>query len=65
MTGENQFAVYQMKQTPETRQIRFRPYKTLLEKGIQIRQEDYEQVFTGTLYPQDTPESVRERLGRR
>ena len=64
MTGENQFAVYQMKQTPETRQIRFRPYKTLLEKGIQIREEDYEQVYTGTLYPQDTPENVRERLDR-
>lgn len=64
MTGENQFAVYQMKQTPETRQIRFRPYKTLLEKGIQIREEDYEQVYVGTLYPQDTPENVRERLDR-
>ncbi len=64
MTGENQFAVYQMKQTPETRQIRFRPYKMLLEKGIQVRQENYEQVYTGTLYPQDTPESVRERLDR-
>jgi len=64
MIGENQFAVYQMKQTPKTRQIRFRPYQTLLEKGIQIRQEDYEQVYTGTLYPQDSPESVRERLDR-
>lgn len=64
MIGENQFAVYQMKQTPETRQIRFRPYKTLLEKGIRLREEDYEQVYTGTLYPQDTPESVRERLDR-
>lgn len=62
MTGENQFVVYQMKQTPETRQIRFRSYKTLLEKGIRLREEDYEQVYTGTLYPQDTPESVRERL---
>lgn len=64
MTGENQFAVYQMKQIAETRQIRFRPYKTLLEKGIRIREEDYEQVYAGTLYPQDTPESVRERLDR-
>ena len=62
MTGENQFAVYQMKQTPETRKIRFRPYKTLQEKGIQISEEDYEQVYTGTLSPQDPPESVRERL---
>ena len=61
---ENQFEVYQMRQTPETRQIRFRPYKTLLEKGIRIRQEDYGRVYTGVLYPQDTPEGVKERLGR-
>lgn len=64
MTGDNQFAVYQMKQLPETRQICFRSYKTLLEKGIKIRQEDYEQVYTGNLYPQDSPESVRVRLVR-
>ena len=61
---ENQFEVYQMKQTPETRQIRFRSYQTLLEKRIRIRQEDYERVYTGILYPQDTPENVRERLDR-
>lgn len=64
MTGENQFAVYQMKHTPETRQIRFRPYQTLQDKGIQVRQEDYELVYTETLSPQDSPERVRERLDR-
>ncbi len=64
MTMENQFEVYQMKQTPETRQIRFRSYQTLLEKGIRIRQEDYGRVYTGSLYPQDTPEGVKERLER-
>lgn len=64
MTMENQFGVYQMKQIPETRQIRFRPYQTLLEKGIRIRQEDYERVYTGALYPQDTPEGVKGRLER-
>ena len=61
---ENQFEVYQMKQTQETRQIRFRSYQTLLEKGIRIRQEDYERVYMGSLYPQDTPEEVKERLDR-
>lgn len=64
MIRENQFAVYQMKQTPETRQMRFRPYQTLQEKGIRIRPEDYEQVYSGNLYPQDTPEEIRERLDR-
>lgn len=64
MIRENRFAVYQMKQTPETRQIRFRSYQTLQEKGIRVRQEDYEQVYVGNLYPQDTPEGIRERLNR-
>lgn len=64
MIRENQFAVYQMKQTPETRQMRFRSYQTLQEKGIRIRQEDYEQIYVGNLYPQDTPEGIRERLDR-
>lgn len=64
MIRGNQFAVYQMKQTPETRQMRFRSYQTLQEKGIQVRQEDYEQVYAGNLYPQDTPESIREWLDR-
>ena len=64
MTMEYQFEVYQMKQTPETRQIRFRSYKTLLEKGIRIGQEDYDRVYTGSLHPQDTPEGVKERLER-
>lgn len=61
---ENQFEVYQMRQTPETRQICFRSYQTLLEKGIRIRQKDYERVYMGILYPQETPEEVKERLDR-
>lgn len=64
MTMEGKFAVYQMKQTPETRQIRFRSYKTLQEKGIRVRQEDYEKIYGGTLSPQDTPEEIRERLDK-
>lgn len=41
----NQFAVYQLKNIPENRQMRFRPYSVLQEKGIQIRCKDYEQVY--------------------
>lgn len=65
MIKDNQFAVYQLKRMPETRQIRFRPYEMLLEKGIRIKAEDYEQVYAGILYRQDTPESIRERLERK
>ena len=32
MMEANQFAVYQLKNIPENRQIRFRPYSTLQEK---------------------------------
>ena len=62
MTGEGQFCVWQMKQTPETRQMRFRSYHVLQEKGIRVSVEDYEKVYTGILYPEDTPENIRERL---
>lgn len=41
----NQFALYQLKNIPENRQIRFRPYSTLQEKGIQIQYKDYTQVY--------------------
>lgn len=64
MTMEDRFAVYQMKQMPETRQIRFRSYQTLQEKGIRVRQEDYGKVYEGALSPQDTPEGIRERLDK-
>lgn len=61
---EGKFAVYQMKQTLETRPMRFRSYQTLQEKGIRVRQEDYEKIYVGTLYPQDTPEGIREQLDK-
>ena len=41
----NQFALYQLKNIPENRQIRFRPYSMLQEKGIQIQYKDYTQVY--------------------
>lgn len=58
----NQFAVYQLKNIPENRQIRFRPYAVLQEKKIQVQYKDYEQVYLGRMQPTDTPESIRERF---
>lgn len=37
----NQFAVYQLKNGPETRQMRFRSYEKLQQSGIQMRYEYY------------------------
>lgn len=33
----NQFAIYQLKNIPENREIRFRPYETLQKNNIQVR----------------------------
>lgn len=60
----NQFAVYQLKNIPENRQVRFRPYKVLQEKGIQVRYKDYEQVYLGRMQPEDTPEGIRKRFDK-
>lgn len=60
----NQFAVYQLKNIPENRQIRFRPYKTLQEKGIQVRHGNYEQAYLGRMQTGETPESIRQRFSR-
>lgn len=61
----NQFAVYQLKNIPENRQMRFRPYSVLQEKGIQICYKDYEQVYLGRMQPEDGPEQIRKRLERK
>lgn len=65
MMDVNQFAVYQLKNIPENRQMRFRPYSALQEKGIQIRCKDYEQVYLGRMQPEDGPEQIRKRFERK
>jgi len=60
----NQFAVYQLKQVPETREIRFRSYQVLQKNGIQVRYENYEQAYLGHMQQDDTPETIKERFCR-
>lgn len=45
----NQFALYQLKPTPENRLIRFRSYETLQEQHVQVRSENYEQAYLGQM----------------
>ncbi|MFQ9889121.1 MAG: YodL domain-containing protein [Streptococcus sp.] len=45
----NQFAVYQLKNGPETRQMRFRSYEKLQQSGIQVRYEYYREVYLGKM----------------
>lgn len=58
----NQFAIYQLKNIPENREIRFRPYETLQKNNIQVRLGNYEQKYLGRMLPEDTPGSIRERF---
>lgn len=60
----NQFALYQLKNVPENRDIRFRSYETLQKNKIQIRYGNYEQKYLGRMLPADTPGSIRERFDR-
>lgn len=57
--------MYQLKNIPENRQIRFRPYSTLQEKGIQIQYKDYEQVYLARMQPEDGPEQIRRRFNKK
>ncbi|MXP74061.1 DUF4316 domain-containing protein [Lachnospiraceae bacterium WCA-9-b2] len=61
----NQFALYQLKNIPENRQIRFRAYSMLQEKGIQIQYKDYEQVYLARMQPGDEPEQIRRRFNEK
>ena len=65
MMDVNQFAVYQLKNIPENRQMRFRPYSVLQGKGIQIQCKDYEQVYLARMQPGDEPEQIRKRFERK
>lgn len=58
----NQFALYQLKEVPENRQIRFRSYDTLQKNKIQIRCENYEQKYLDRMQPEDTPEGIKQRF---
>ena len=65
MMDGNQFALYQLKNIPVNRQIRFRPYSALQEKGIQIQYKDYEQVYLARMQPGDGPEQIRRRFNEK
>lgn len=58
----NQFAIYQLENIPENREIRFRPYEVLQKSGVQIRYDNYEQKYLGRMQPDDTPGTIRGRF---
>lgn len=58
----NQYAVYQLKAIPENRKLRFRPYEVIQAQQLQVRSDNYQQVYIGMALPDDTPQSIYKRI---
>ena len=58
----SQCAVYQVKETPEYRDVRFRSYEKLRSEGKRVSIENYQQVYIGRIQPGETPADIKIRL---
>lgn len=58
----SQCAVYQVKETPEYRDVRFRSYEKLRSEGKSVSIENYQQVCIGRIQPGETPADIKIRL---
>lgn len=59
---QNQFAVYQLKRSAETRKLCFRTYQNLIDEKISVRAENYDQVYLAAALPGDSAEKIWKRL---
>ena len=58
----SQCAVYQVKDTPEYRDVRFRSYEKLKSEEKTVQVENYQQVYIGRIQPEETPADIKTRL---
>lgn len=58
----HQYAIYQLKEEAETRELRFRSYRYMEEQKIDIRVENYVQVYLGIALPDDSATKIWERF---
>lgn len=58
----SQCAVYQVKEAPEYRNVRFRSYAKLKSEGKEVRAENYQQVYIGRIQSGETPADIKTRL---
>ena len=58
----SQCAVYQVKETPEYRDVRFRSYEKLRSEGKSVSIVNYQQVYIGRIQPGETPADIKIRL---
>lgn len=54
----NQFVVYQLKMSAETRKLCFRTYQNLMDENIAVRVENYDQVYLSAALPGDSAEKI-------
>lgn len=59
---ENTFTIYQLKDSPETRDYRFVSMKQLKRQDLEVKPENYDQVYSGKLSSTDTLDSIYERF---
>ena len=59
-----QCAVYQVKDTPEYRDVRFRSYEKLKSEGRTVQIENYQQVYIGGIQPGETCRSSDRRISK-
>ena len=54
----SQCAVYQVKDTPEYRDVRFRSYEKLKSEGRTVQIENYQQVYIGRIQLGEKQEEI-------
>ena len=58
----SQCAVYQVKETPEYRDVRFRSYEKLRSEGKSVSIENYQWVYIGRIQLGETPVDIKMHL---
>ena len=58
----NQFAIYQLKMTPELRNFHFRSWEDVEKSHLPIREENYEQAYIGRFQKDETVEEAWKRM---
>ena len=56
------FALFQLKNTPENKDLLFESYDRLTKQGHSVNQDNYDQVYTGALFAGETLDSIYERF---
>jgi len=56
--SQDKYAIYQLKDGPETRDLRFEPLERLTQQGRAVDWENYKHIYTGTLETREKPAVV-------